>query len=350
MEFMNIGLLRLVALLVVITPIGAFGVEVTGTGSMFPGPLIKVWGAAYSMHSPTAVIKYQGTNPADGIKRIVNKEVDFSCIDMPLNMADLTKNGLVQFPFALGAVAPTVNLPNVYPGQFRLDGKTLGDIFLGNITKWTDPAIVALNPTIRLPDEGIIIVHRVSPPGVSTIIGDYLAKENPQWNGLKGDGMAGTWPATAIEVKDPNENVAMIKKTQYSIGYAPISQIMKNGLAYVQMKNKAGKFISPSDQNISAAAENAKWDESNGFGVVLTDQPGASSWPLSMASFVLVRKLSEQPERTREALKYFKYSLRYGGLNTVQYDFIPLPDSLTSMVRSSWKSIVDDKGAPVFKD
>jgi len=347
---MNISLLRLVALLMVVSPTAAFAVEVTGTGSMIPGPLIKVWAEGYAMHSPTSVIKYKGTNPADGIKRLVSKEVDFSSIDMPLNIAELKKNGLMQFPFALGGVAPVVNLPNIYPGRFKLDGNTLGDIFLGNIKKWNDPAIVALNSNIQLPDAEIIIIHRVSPPGISTIIGDYLTKTNPRWKAIKGDGMAGTWPATAIEVKDPNENVAMIKKTQYAIGYAPIPQIMKAGLAYVQMKNKAGKFISPSDENISSAAINANWDESNGFDVVLTDQPGATSWPLSMASFALVRKVSEHPERTREALKYFKYSLRYGGLTAVQYDVIPLPGSVQSVVRASWNSIVDENGVPVFKE
>lgn len=347
---MNSSVLRLVALLVIISPTAVFAVEASGTGSMIPGPLIKVWSEAYSMHSPTSAIKYQGSSPADGIKRLVNKEVDFSSVDMPLNLAELKKNGLIQFPFALGGGAPVVNLPNVYPGQFRLDGNTLGEIFLGNITKWNDPAIVALNPNIRLPDEGIIIVHRVSPPGISTIIGNYLIKTNPHWEAIKGEGMAGNWPANSIEVKNPDDNIEIIKKTPYTIGYAPLPHIMKNGLAYVQMKNKAGKFISPSDENISAAAVHAKWDESNGFGVVLTDQPGANSWPLSMASFVLVRKLSENPERSREVLKYFKYSLRYGGLKAIQYDYIPLPEAVISVVRASWDGIVDDKGMALLKD
>jgi len=347
---MSISLLRVVVVLLVFSPSIVFATEVNGTGSMIPGPLLKVWSDAYSMRSPSLAIKYKGTNPADGIKRLVAKEVDFSSIDMPLSTAELNKNGLVQFPFALGAVAPIVNLPGVYPGQLKLDGNVLGEIFLGNIKKWNDPAIVALNPNISLPDAGIIIIHRVSPPGISTIIGDYLAKTNPHWKAIKGDGMAGTWPTSAIEVKDPNENVAALKKTQYSIGYAPIPHIMKNGLAYAQLKNKAGNFISPSDENISAAAENAKWEESIGMDIVLTDQPGESSWPLSMASFALIQKVSEQPERTREVLKYFKYSLRYGGLKAVQFDYIPLPDSVRNVVRANWNKVVDSKGNPVFKD
>ena len=347
---MNVSLLRLIGLLVFISPTAAFAVEVSGTGSMIPGPLIKVWSEAYSMYSPTSVIKYKGSNPADGIKSLVNKEVDFSSIDMPLNMAGLKKNGLMQFPFALGGIAPVVNLPNVYPGQFKLDGQTLADIFLGNIKKWNDPAIVALNPKIRLPDAEIIVIHRVSPEGIRTIIGDYLAKNSAQWKTIKGDGMAGTWPATAIEVKDPIENIAMNKKTQYSIGYGPISQIMKSGLAYAQLKNKSGQFISPSDENISAAAENAKWDVSNGFDVVLTDQPGENSWPLSNASYALVHKVSAHPERSRVVLKYFKYNLRHGGLKAVQQDFIPLPESVSKVVRASWSGIVNESGVAVLKD
>jgi len=324
--------------------------EATGTGSMIPAPVLSVWAEAYSMHSPSSVIKFKGSLPAEGIKSLVNKQVDFAAIDMPLNVEQLKKNGLIQFPIALGAIAPVVNLPTVYPGQLKLDGKVLGDILLGNITRWNDPAIVELNPELNLPDAGIIIVHRVSPPGISTIIGDYLAKTNPRWKSIKGDGMAGSWPATAIEVTGPKENMDAIKSNPYSIGYAPIAHIMKNRLSYAQLRNQSGKFISPSDENISAAAENAKWDESNGLDVVLTDQPGASSWPLSMASYALMRKVSEQPERSREVLNYFKYSLRYGALRAVQNDFIPLPESVTAVVRSSWKAVVDNKGVPVLKN
>lgn len=343
MEFMNIGLLRLLTFVVLISSTAAFAVEVTGTGSMIPGPLIKVWGEAYSMHSLTSVIKFQGSSPADGIKRLLNKEVDFSCIDMPLSMAELKKNGLMQYPISLGVIVPMVNLPNVYTGQFRLDGQTLGDIFLGNIKKWNDPAIAALNPSIRLPDADIIVIRRVSPVGISTLIGDYLAKTHSQWKSIKGDTMAGSWPATSIAVQNPSENIATIKKTPYSIGYGPASLAIKEGLAYVQLKNKAGNFVSPSDENISAAASNAKWDESNGFDVVLTDQPGAHTWPISMTSFVLISKSNEHTERGREFLKYIKYSLRNGGLKAFQNNYTPLPDAVSGAVRLSLDNMANEK-------
>ena len=347
---MNIRLFKMIAMLLLVSPATLFAAEATGTGSMIPGPLMKVWGDAFTLHTPGSAIKYKGSNPADGIKKLVNKEVDFSGIDMPLNLAELNKDGLIQFPFALGGVAPVVNLPNVYPGQFKLDGTVLARIFLGDIKKWNDPAIVELNRNIKLPDMDIIIVHRISPPGISTIIGDYLAKVDPAWKSIKGDGMAGSWPLNSIEVKNPIDNIEMIKKTTYSIGYGPIPHIMKNGLAYVQMKTKDGNFISPSDENITAAAVNAKWDESNGFEVVLTDQPGANSWPLSFASYVLMHKVSAQPERSKIILKYFKYSLRYGGLKAIQYDYIPLPEAVKSKITPSWSSVLDDKGAPILKN
>lgn len=343
MKSMNIRLLGLLTLIVLGFSTAAFAIEITGTGSMIPGPLIKIWAEDYSMRTPSSVIKYLGSSPADGIRRLLNKEVDFSCIDMPLSMAELKKNGLMQYPISLGVIVPMVNLPNVYTGQFRLDGKTFGDILLGNIKKWNDPALIALNPSIRLPDANIIIIRRASPPGMSTMIGDYLAKTHPQWKSIKGDTMAGNWPATSITTQSPLENIAMIKKTPYSIGYGPASLAIKQGMAYVQMKNKAGNFVSPSDDNISAAALNTSWEAGDGFNVILTDQPGANTWPISMTSFVLIGKSNENTERSREVLKYFKYSLHYGGLKAFENNYIPLPDAIASGVRSSLDNVANGK-------
>ncbi len=325
-------------------------VEANGTGSMIAGPLIRVWSDAYSMHTPNAIIKYQGTNPADGIKKVISKEADFSGMDMPLSLEQLNKDGLVQFPVSLGGIAPIINLPNVYPGQLKLDGDVLASIFLGEINRWDDPALVALNPDIKLPSEHIVIIHRVSPPGVSTIIGDYLSKHSAQWKTQKGDGMAGKWPDGSVEVKDLTDNVAKNKEIKYSIGYLAVPQIMKNKLNYAKMKTKSGTFISPSDENISAAAVNATWDQSNGFDVRLTDQPGNDSWPLSFASYILMKKASPRPEQGKELLTYFKYSLRYGGLKAIQYDYIPLPDSVRNSISSALNSVVDENGVSLLKN
>lgn len=347
---MNKNISGLLALVLLQYSAFALSGEASGSGSMIAGPLIRVWADGYGMHAPGSKVKYQGTNPAAGIKSLLIKEVEFGCIDMPLKLEELKKDELKQFPIALGAIAPVVNLPNVYPGQFKLDAQLLGDILLGKIRKWNDPAIVALNPNLELPDANIILVHRASPPGISTIIGDYLAKTHPTWKSIKGDGMAGTWPEGSIEVKTPIDNVAALKKTKYAFGYLNIPQIMKNQLSYAQMKNQAGKYVSPSDENVVEAATNADWTDANGFAVVLTNQPGANSWPLSMASYVIMHKYNEHPERTLEALKYFKYSLRYGGLKAIQYDYIPLPESVKAEIRNSWSDIVDAKSAQIMKE
>lgn len=349
-DYMNKVLLRLLALSLLTISSSSFALEANGTGSAIPAPVIKAWAEVYSGRTSGITIKYNGSNPADGVKRVTNKEVDFSLVDMPLSADDLKSKGLIQFPIVIGSIAPIVNLPKVYMGQLKLDAATLADIFLGNIKKWNDPALIAMNPGITLPDANIVVVHRVSPEGVRTIIGAYLALLHPQWKATKGEGMAGIWPATSIEVKTPADNIAAIKNTPYSIGYGPVSIALKNGMAYAQMKNMEGHFISPSDANVSAAAENATWDVSNGFGAVLVNQPGANTWPISSASYVLMRSRSESAEHTRELLKFFKYSLRYGGLKAVEIDFLPLPDLVIPKVRSSWSGIVDEKGGAVYKD
>lgn len=354
---MNIRLLKLAGLLVVIGfPAIASAIEITGAGSMIPSPLIKAWGETYSARNSGSTVNYQGSTPAEGLQRLINKEVDFCSSDMPLSMADLKKNGLIQFPYALGAIAPVVNLPNVYSGQLRLDGQLLGDIFLGKIKKWNDPAIAAMNPTIQLPNADIIIVRRAAQSSVRTMIGDFLAKNNPQWKASKGDGMGGDWPATSIEAKNPKELFEAILKNPYSIGYGAIPMAMRYKLSYTKLKNQAGNFVSPSDENVNAAALNAKWEESNGFDVVLSDQPGATSWPMTNTMFILMRKVSEDTERSKEIVKFFKSSLRFGDLQVVQHDYIPLPKTVTSMVnagsfvKTGLNGIVDPKGATVLKD
>ena len=192
---MKTGWIRAAVLLLAGSPLAAWATELIGAGSFIPAPLYAEWGEAYSIRTANTTIKYQGSSPADGIKRVSSNSVDFGGIDMPLNIAELNQKGLVQFPVALSAVAPIVNLKNVYPGQLRLDGKTLGDIFLGKINKWNDPALIALNPQVSLPDATIIVAHRVTPFGIRTVIGDYLAKVHPEWKAKMGDGMSGNWPA-----------------------------------------------------------------------------------------------------------------------------------------------------------
>ena len=322
---------------------GAYAVEINGGGSKIPELLIQEWGKVYTARFPGTVIKYQASSPADGLTRLINREIDFCSVDTPVSSDELKKNGLLQFPLVLGGISPVVNLPNISPGQFRLDAKILGDIFLGKIIKWDDPEIAALNPTIKLPQANIIVIHRDSPKGVSTIVGEYLAQSHAEWKALKGNTMAGSWPAASITVNNPIENFEMIRKTPFSIGYGPVSVASKDGLQYVKLKNKAGLFISPSDENIASAATNSKWEESNGYDVILTDQIGTSTWPLSMASFVLVRNSVQDAGKRKAVLKFFRYGLRFGMLHASQGGYIQLPDVVKSMVRSSMDKEIGSK-------
>jgi len=340
---MKMNNLKLILALVVIPLNVAWGLEVSGTGSKISESLLQEWGKVYATRFPGSVVKYKGSSPAEGIRRLLNNEVDFCSVDTPLSLDELKKNGLVQYPLVLGGIAPVINLPNVSPGQFRLDAKTLADIFLGNIKKWSDPTIVLLNPTLKLPDMPITIIHRTSPIGLSTVIGEYLSKAHPQWKTLKGDTMAGNWPIASIVVNDPIENFQMIQKTPYSIGYGPVAVASKYGLLYVKMKNKAGFFISPSDDSISSAALNSKWVMSNGFDVDLTDQSGNASWPLSMASFVVMRNSNLNVARRKELLKFLRYGIRFGTLNATQGGYIQLPDVVKITVRSNLDQAINEK-------
>lgn len=324
--------------------------ELKGAGSFIPAPLYAAWGESYRVRNPGTIIKYQGINPAEGINRITSKAVDFAGVDMPLNLGDLNQKGLVQFPVALGAVAPIVNLPGVYPGQLRLEGKMLGDIFLGKITKWNDPALRALNPHLELPDANIVVLHRATKQGVRTILGNYLIKVHPEWEARMGESMTGAWPQGSREVKDINEMTDAIRQTPNAIGYMEVGNIIRNQLVYVQLKNHDGKFVSPGDENISAAAESVNWSLDNGFDEVLTDRPGATSWPVCMTTIVLMRNVAEQPERSRELLDFFNFGYRLGQLSAVQNGYVPLPLSVSAIMRNSWKtSIVDGSGQAVWK-
>ena len=341
---MNILYIKLSILLVAMIQNPAYGVEIKGAGSKISESLIHEWAKVYTTRISKSVINYKGSNPAEGLKQLINREVDFCSVDMPLNNAELKKNKLVQFPVVLGGIAPVVNLPRVGPGQLKLDGKTLGDIFLGKIVRWNAEEIAALNPSLQLPDEEIIIIHRISPPGVRTVLGEYLAKSNENWKSQKGSTMAGNWPSSSILVKEPLENFNMIQKTPFSIGYGPVSVATHTGMAYVKMKNKAGYFVSPNDKSISSAALHSTWLENESFNADLTDQSGTSTWPLSMASFVLVRKFDNSSDRKKETLKFFRYSLRFGTLNALQGGYIQLPHVVKSTIRLSLDNAINKKG------
>jgi phosphate transport system substrate-binding protein len=340
--------LRFAVLLLAFTPITIRAAEITGAGSVFIAPLFSSWGTLYSQHVGDISIKYQGLNSSEGIKRIEASAVDFGQTDMPLKIDVLNQKGLFQFPVTLVAFTPIVNLPGIAAGQLKLDGKTLGDIFYGKIKKWNDPAIAAMNIGTPLPNADIVVAYRKVGASGTYVLSSYIAKNNPEWNSNIGVGLTIPWP-TGHGMETIKDMAAFIKETPYSIGFTEFSHVIKNGLKYVRLKNREGEFIKPSPDSIAAAARNATWAADNGFYNELTDGAGTGTWPMTSASFVLLRKVSDKPEHSREALKFFNWVLRVGQLSAIQGDFMPLPDAVSATVRSSWKGIVDQKGVPVWQ-
>lgn len=338
---------RVVALFLALSSTAAWAAEITGAGSVFIAPLFSAWGTSYSQHVRKTSIKYEASNASEGIRRISGKSVDFGQTDMPLSIDELKQKGLFQFPATLVAFTPIINIPGVSSGQLRLDGKTLGDIFMGKITKWNDPAIVAMNREIKLPNEAIKVAYRKLGASGTYVLSSYIARHNPAWKDTVGVGLTVAW-RTGHPMETIKDMAKFIKDNPYSIGYTEFSHVIKNGLKYVQLQNRDGQFVKPSPRSVSAAARTAEWDVAKGFYIDLSDVAGAESWPMTSASYILIRKVADNPEHSKELLDYFNWGLRVGDLAAVQGDFIPLPASVCNTVRAGWKGIVDSNGAPIW--
>ncbi len=269
----------------------AWAQDVTGAGASFPAPIYAKWADAYNK-ATGARINYQSVGSGAGIKQITAKTVDFGASDAPLTDEQLAKDGLVQFPTVIGGVVPVVNIKGITPGQMRMTGAVLGDIYLGKITKWNDPALVALNPGVPLPDAAIAPVRRADGSGTSFLFTNYLSKVNPEWKAKVGEGTAVNWPTGAGG--KGNEGVsAFVQRLPNSIGYVEYAYAKQNKMSYVLMQNKDGNFVKPEDDAFKAAAAGADWTKS--FYQVLTDQPGKDSWPLTGATFILMHKAQSNP-------------------------------------------------------
>jgi phosphate transport system substrate-binding protein len=247
----------------------------------------------------------------------------------------LEKKGLAQFPYMLSAITPVVNLPGIFEGQLKLDGKTLADIFMGKITKWNDPAIVATNSRLKLPDEKILVAHRTADGGGTYTLSSYLAKVSPEWNTKMGVGATLNWPV-GVPVENLYVMADYIKKTPYSIGYSEISYIRKNKLVYVQLQNSTGAFVSPHMASVEDASSSVHWKAANGFCETLTDQPGAGSWPMTSASYIVIRKTSDDIQRRQALLNFLGWGLRVGSMNITNLDFLPMQRSILPQIRNSW--------------
>jgi phosphate transport system substrate-binding protein len=318
--------------------------DVTGAGASFPAPIYAKWADAY--HKATGVrINYQSVGSGAGIKQIQAKTVDFGASDAPLKDDELEKSGLIQFPTVIGGVVPVVNIQGVGPGQLKLNGQVLGDIYLGKITKWSDPAIKALNPGVNLPDAAIAAVRRADGSGTSFNFTNYLSKVNAEWKQKVGEGTAVNWP-TGIGGKG-NEGVSQyVQRLPNSIGYVEYAYAKQNKMAFTLLQNAAGNFVAPDDASFKAAAANADWSKT--FYQVLTGQPGKDSWPITAATFILLHKVQDKPAQGAAVLKFFDWAYAHGDKMADELDYVPMPDSVKGLVHKLWAATLKDaSGAAV---
>jgi phosphate transport system substrate-binding protein len=317
--------------------------EITGAGASFPAPLYSKWAADYNKATGVKV-NYQSVGSGAGLRQIEAKTVDFGASDMPLKDEELKAKGLVQFPTVIGGVVPVINIKGITPGQMRLNGQVLGDIFLGKITKWNDAAIKALNPTVNLPDADIAPVRRADGSGTTFIFTNYLSKVSSEWKSKVGEGTAVNWP-TGAGGKGNEGVAAFVGRLPNSIGYVEYAYVKQNKMNFVQMQNADGKFVSPDDETFKAAAAGADWNKS--FYQILTNQPGATAWPISGATFILMQAKQEKPQNATTVLKFFDWTLMQGDKTATDLDYVPMPDSSKAAIRKVWGQITDTAGKAV---
>ncbi|WP_394781595.1 phosphate ABC transporter substrate-binding protein PstS [Undibacterium sp.] len=324
----------------------AIAAEITGAGSSFVYPIASKWAEAYKTKTGNS-LNYQSIGSGGGIKQIKASTVDFGASDMPLSAEELDKDGLVQFPVVMGGVVPVVHIDGVKPGELKLTGQVLADIYMGKITKWVAPEIAALNPGVKLPTEDITVVHRSDASGTSFLFTDYLSKVNPQFKTTVGSGTAVKWPA-GLGGKGNEGVAANVQRINGSIGYVEFAYAKKNNLAHTQLKNKDGQYVQPNNDTFKSAAAGAEWDKTPGFAVVSTDQPGKASWPITGATFVLLHKTQADAARGKEVLKFIDWSFKNGGAMATELDYIAMPPTVVEMIETSWKQVKDSSGKNVW--
>ena len=321
--------------------------DITGAGSTFAYPIYSKWAEAYKQQTGIG-LNYQSIGSGGGIKQIIAKTVDFGASDMPLTVEDLKKDGLQQFPTCIGGAIPTVNLPGVKPGELKLTGAVLGDIYLGKVKKWDDAAIAKLNPGVKLPGTAITVVHRSDGSGTTYIWSDYLSKVSPEWQSKVGKGTSINWPA-GVGGKG-NEGVASyVQRIHGAIGYVEYAYVLQNHMTYAMMQNKEGEYVSPNAKSFQAAAAGADWSKAPGMNLMLTDAPGKGAWPIAGATFILLQKVQEKPENGREVLRFFNWAYDKGDALAEQLDYVPMPDPVVKLIEANWKSqLKDPAGRPIY--
>lgn len=317
--------------------------QITGAGASFPAPLYSKWAAEYNKATGVRV-NYQSVGSGAGIKQIDSKTVDFGASDMPQTDEVLKAKGQIQFPAVIGGTVPVVNIKGIAPGQMKLDGQVLGDIYLGKITNWNDAAIKALNPGLALPDATIAPVRRADGSGTTFNFTNYLSRVHPEWKAKVGEGTAVNWPVGAGG--KGNEGVAaFVGRLPNSIGYVEYSYVKQNKMTYALMKNKDGVFVSPNDDSFKAAAAGADWNKS--FYQLITDQPGKNAWPISTATFIMVHLKQDKPDNAAEVFKFFDWAYKSGAPSATALDYVPMPDNVIGSIEKAWGQVTDASGKPI---
>jgi phosphate transport system substrate-binding protein len=325
----------------------AHAADISGAGATFPYPIYAKWADAYKKETGVG-LNYQSIGSGGGIKQIQAKTVTFGATDAPLKGADLDKHGLVQFPMVMGGIVPVINVEGVKPGELVLDGVTLARIFMGEIKAWDDAAIKKLNPGAKLPAQAIVVVHRSDGSGTTFNFAYYLSEISPEWKAKVGAATAVEWP-TGIGAKG-NEGVANnVAQTKGSVGYVEYAYAKQNNLTYTKMVNKDGKTVTPDMKSFQAAAANAKWDSQPGYGVILANQPGADTWPMTAATWILIHKQPQDANATTEALRFFAWAYDKGAAAAEELVYIPMPKNVAGSVKKTWSAeIKDAAGKPLL--
>jgi phosphate transport system substrate-binding protein len=344
---MNFARIALATAALALSPVAANAVDISGAGATFPYPIYAKWADAYKKETGSG-LNYQSIGSGGGIKQIKAKTVTFGATDAPLPGKELDESGLAQFPMVMGAIVPVVNLDGVKPGDLTLDGNTIAKIYLGEIKKWDDPAIAKLNPGAKLPSQAIVPVRRSDGSGTTYNFAYYLADVNPDWKSKVGVSTAVQWPV-GIGAKG-NEGVANnVANTKGAIGYVEYAYAKQNKLTHTKMVNKAGKSVDPSSASFQAAAANADWNSQPGYGVILANQPGDQSWPMTAATWILLYKKPQDVASTAEALKFFAWSYAKGDKMAEALDYVPMPDKVVKDIEKMWSADIKDAGGkPLF--
>jgi phosphate transport system substrate-binding protein len=326
--------------------LAAAAADISGAGATFPYPVYAKWADAYKKLTGVG-LNYQSIGSGGGIKQIKAKTVTFGASDMPLKPEDLKASGLIQFPMIIGGVVPVVNIKGVLPGQLHLDGNTIASIYLGDITQWNDAQIKKLNPTLTLPNTAIAPVYRSDGSGTNFLFSDYLSKSNAKFKSSIGANASVQWPA-GIGAKG-NEGVAnMTTQTDGAIGYVEYAYAKQNKMSFTLLTNKSGGVVAPSADSFQAAAATADWAGADSYYLILTDQGGAKSWPITGASFILLYKQPDDPASVSEALKFFAWAYKDGAVMAGELDYVPLPPALVAQVKKTWSSDIVSGGRPLW--